>query len=140
MPPGSKTGPAFLNHSVKLHSQMVKCTLRFKRALRAYLIKDYGTPITDGKLHTLMINITKQQLINFSILVVSFTGVVWSHHTMCSLVWGSDKTKQQLQRRLKPNGLSGQSISRFLQQEANNVIATPLDSIHIANPICWLTR
>ena len=107
MPPGSKTGPAFLNHSVKLHSQMVKCTLRFKRALRAYLIKDDGTPITDGKLHTLMINITKQQLINFSVKVVYFTGVVWSHHTMRSLVWGSDKTKQQLQRRLKPNGLSG---------------------------------
>ena len=67
MPPGSKTGPAFFNHSVKLHSQMVKCALRFKRALRAYLIKDDGTPITDGKLHTLMINITKQQLINFSV-------------------------------------------------------------------------
>ena len=68
MPPGSKTGPAFFNHSVKLHSQMAKCALRLKRALRAYLIKDDGTPITDGKLHTLMINITKQQLINFSVL------------------------------------------------------------------------
>ena len=45
MPPGSKTGPAFLNHSVKLHSQMAKCALRLKRALRAYLIKDDGTPI-----------------------------------------------------------------------------------------------
>ena len=90
MPPGSKTGPAFLNHSVKLHSQMVKCALGFKRALRAYLIKDDGTPITDGKLHTLMINITKQQLINFSVQVVYFTGVVWSHHTMRSLVCGSE--------------------------------------------------
>ena len=67
MPPGSKTGPAFLNHSVKLHSQMAKCALRFKRALRAYIIKDDGTPINDDKLHTLMISITIQQLINFSI-------------------------------------------------------------------------
>ena len=90
MPPGSKTGPAFFNHSVKLHSQMAKCALRLKRALRAYLIKDDKTPITDGKLHTLMIHITKQQLINFSVKVVSFTGVVWSHHTMRSLVWGSE--------------------------------------------------
>ena len=90
MPPGSKTGPVFFNHSVKLHSQMAKCALRLKRALRAYLIKDDKTPITDGKLHTLMINITKQQLINFSVKVVSFTGVVWSHHTMHSLVWGSE--------------------------------------------------
>ena len=30
MPPGSKTGSAFLNHSVKLHSQMAQCASRLK--------------------------------------------------------------------------------------------------------------